>query len=76
MRKIYFDNGGDKLVVNGTLELGEDASIGENGVIPTQMDAIEDSTAATVADLVADFNALLAAMRTAGLIAAAESEGE
>ena len=49
---------------NGTLYI--------NGAALTQMEEISDSTADTVAKLVTDFNALLAALKAAGLMASGD----
>lgn len=56
--KNYFDEGGDKLVIGGELEL-------RKGLMPNQA----ASTATSVADLKGAFNALLTALKNAGLMA-------
>lgn len=70
--KNYMEQGGDKWVVGGTLEIKEGATVtglpGGDGV--PQAAAQADSTAADVAGLVTDFNALLAKLKAAGLMAA------
>ena len=63
--KNYTEQGGEKTVIGGTLEIKEGAIlIGFPQVI---MQA--DSTATTIAGLVADFNALLTKLKDAGLMA-------
>ena len=63
--KNYTENGGDKTVIGGTLEIkaGADVTGLPKGA------AVADSVATTVAGLVTDHNALLASLRTAGIIA-------
>ena len=68
--KNYMAQGGDRLVIGGTLEIREGASV--TG-LPSQFTPAEnqsDSTATTIAGLVVDFNALLAKLKAAGLMAA------
>ena len=68
--KNYTEQGGEKTVIGGTLEIKEGASI--TG-LPSQFTLAEnqsDSTATTIAGLVVDFNALLAKLKAAGLMAA------
>ena len=67
--KNYTEQGGEKTVIGGTLEILEGASV--TG-LPSQFAPAEnqvDSTATTIAGLVVDFNALLAKLKTAGLMA-------
>ena len=77
--KNYMEQGGDKLVIGGTLEIQEGASVtglsaaaadspGVVGIAANQA----ASTAADTAALVADFNTLLAALKAAGIMAADE----
>ena len=77
--KNYLADGGDRLVIGGTLEIQEGASVtglpaavadspGVVGIADNQ----PASTAADVATLVTDFNTLLAALKTAGIMAADE----
>ena len=61
--KNYSENGG-KLVIGGTLEIKEGASI--TGFPKAENQA--DSTATTIADLKTDFNSLLEKLKTAGLM--------
>ncbi len=62
----------------GGVKVGSGLSVTAEGVLSadgvTPAVAQADSTATTIADLKADFNALLAALRSAGLLAAAASE--
>lgn len=67
--KNYKEQGADKWVIGGTLEIAEDGQINIEGEPFTRADSQADSTAADVAGLVSDFNSLLAKLRTAGLIA-------
>ena len=74
----YFAHGGNELVIGGRLTFLEGATVEggdglfdsteETGLSPAAYQA--DSTASTVAALKEDFNALLAALRTAGLMEA------
>lgn len=61
--KNYSENG-DKLVIGGTLELKDGATL--NGFPKAENQA--DSAATTIADLKADFNSLLEKLKTAGLM--------
>ncbi|MCG1024541.1 Head fiber protein [Dehalobacter sp.] len=68
--KNYTEQGGEKTVIGGTLEIKEGASVMG---LPSQFTPAEnqlDSTATTIAGLVVDFNALLAKLKAAGLMAA------
>lgn len=67
--KNYKEQGGDKWVVNGILEITADGQILIDGVELTRSSAQADSEATTIAGLKDDFNALLAKLRTAGLVA-------
>ncbi len=66
--KNYTEQGGDKTVIGGTLEIKQEASVTGLPVEENQA----DSTATDVAGLVADFNALLAKLKAAGLMVADE----
>ena len=67
--KNYTEQGGEKTVIGGTLEIKEGASV--TGLPPSFTPAAvqTDSTATDVAGLVTDFNALLTKLKTAGLMA-------
>ena len=59
----------DKLVIGGTLEIKEGASV--IGLPKAENQA--DSTASTVADLKSDFNSLLSKLKSSGLMEDDES---
>ena len=62
--KNYTEQGGEKTVIGGTLEIKEGAVVTGLPVLDNQA----ASTAATVEDLVTDFNALLTKLKTSGLM--------
>jgi len=66
--KNYTEQGGEKTVIGGELAVTAEGKITFNGtqLKPAALQA--DSTAVDVADLVADFNALLLKLKTAGLM--------
>ena len=64
--KNYMEQGGEKLVIGGTLEILPGASV--TGLPIAENHA--DSTATDVAGLVTDFNALLVKLKAAGLMEA------
>ena len=68
--KNYTEQGGERTVIGGELEIttGGKLTFGGTEVNPAETQA--DSTAATVAELVTDFNALLAKLKVAGLMSA------
>ena len=66
--KNYAEQGGDKWVVRGILEITDEGQLSLNDIPLTRAANQEDSTAATSAELKADLNALLAKLRTAGLM--------
>jgi hypothetical protein len=62
--KNYTEQGGEKTVIGGTLEI-------KDGAVVTGLPVLDNqaaSTAATVEDLVTDFNALLTKLKAAGLM--------
>ena len=66
--KNYTEQGGDKTVIGGTLEIKEGATV--TG-LPSSFTPAENqvpSTAEDLTSLVADFNALLSKLKTAGLM--------
>lgn len=69
--KNYRTDGGNRTVIGGTLEFKEGAQVLNfpEGAGFTPAEAQADSTASDVAGLVTDFNALLAKLKTAGLMA-------
>ena len=67
--KNYTEQGGEKTVIGGTLEIKEGASV--TGLpTPTVAENQQNSTATTIAALKEDFNALLGKLKAAGLMAA------
>ena len=64
--KNYTEQGGEKTVIGGVLEIKEGASVMGLPVAENQA----DSTATDVAGLVTDFNAMLAKLKAAGLMEA------
>lgn len=64
--KNYTEQGGEKTVIGGVLEIKEEASVMGLPVAENQADSI----ATDVAGLVTDFNALLAELKAAGLMEA------
>ena len=70
--KNYTEQGGDRWVVNGALEIGGEGQLilGGQAIAPAAQQA--DSTATTIADLKTDFNALLAKLQAAGLMAGSD----
>ena len=69
--KNYFAHGGEQLVIGGKLTFLEGAEV-ENfpggNTNSTEAPYVADSEATTVAALKTDFNSLLAALRTAGIL--------
>lgn len=70
----YMAHGGDELVIGGKLTFLPGATVqGADGLFDlpagTQLPAMPDSEATTVAVLREDYNRLLDALRTAGLMA-------
>jgi hypothetical protein len=68
--KNYTEQGGEKTVIGGTLEIKEGASVTGLPSSFTPAENQSTSTATTIAGLVADFNALLSKLKAAGLMAA------
>ena len=60
--KNYTEQGGEKTVIGGTLEIKEGAELA--GFPKNQA----DSTATTISDLKSDFNDLLSKLKAAGLM--------
>ncbi|TDT71534.1 head fiber protein [Hypnocyclicus thermotrophus] len=69
--KNYTEQGGEKTVIGGTLEISGTLEIKEgaaiSGLPKAEMQA--DSTAEDISSLVTDFNALLTKLKAAGFIA-------
>ena len=68
--KNYTEQGGEKTVIGGTLEIKEGASVTGLPSAFTPAANHAASTAVDVAGLLTDFNALLAKLKTAGIMAA------
>lgn len=68
--KNYSEQGGNKWVVNGILEITSSGQFLIDGLPLTRANAQANSTAANVAGLKDDFNALLAKLKSAGLMKA------
>ncbi len=66
--KNYTEQGGEKTVIGGTLEIKEGAAVTGLPVAANQA----GSTATQLSGLVTDFNALLSKLKAAGLMAADE----
>ncbi|MCU5244145.1 head fiber protein [Bacillus pacificus] len=62
--KNYTEQGGEKTVIGGVLEIKEGASVTGLPIAENQADSI----ATDVAGLVTDFNSLLAKLKAAGLM--------
>jgi len=62
--KNFTEQGGEKTVIGGTLEIKDGAVVTGLPILDSQA----ASTAATVEDLVTDFNALLTKLKAAGLM--------
>ena len=66
--KNYSEQGGDKWVVGGTLEVTAEGQLLLDAAPLERAEKQADSTATTIADLKGDFNALLAKLQAAGLM--------
>ena len=65
--KNYTEQGGEKTVIGGELVIKEGAKVtGLTSSSNEKMANQSDSTAETIEDLVADFNALLSKLKTSG----------
>ena len=71
--KNYTEQGGEKTVIGGILEIAEGATITGLPSIP-KAENQADSTATTIADLKSDFNDLLSKLKESGLMEQDESE--
>ncbi|MGQ4666841.1 head fiber protein [Metabacillus halosaccharovorans] len=67
--KNYTEQGGERTVIGGTLDISEDGKLTFAGVEVSPAVNQVDSTATDVEGLVADFNSLLAKLKEAGLMA-------
>lgn len=68
--KNYTEQGGDKTVIGGTLEIKEGATVTGLPSSFTPAEKQAPSVAEDITSLVADFNALLSKLKTAGLMEA------
>ena len=70
--KNYTEQGGGRWVVSGSLEIAGEGELilGGKAVAPAAHQV--DSTATTIAELKTDFNALLAKLQAAGLMAGSD----
>jgi len=71
--KNYTEQGGEKTVIGGTLEIKEGATVTGLPSTPPGIPVLEnqvDSEATEVESLVEDFNSLLSKLKIAGLMAA------
>lgn len=66
--KNYTEQGGNKWVIGGILDVKSEGIVLMNGVPITRAIHQEESSASTIAELKADFNALLAKLKAAGLM--------
>ena len=66
--KNFTEQGGEKTVIGGTLEINAEGKLTFAGVELKPAQAQADSSASTIAGLVTDFNALLAKLKTAGMM--------
>jgi ATP-dependent protease HslVU (ClpYQ) peptidase subunit len=66
--KNYTEQGGEKTVIGGELQISTAGKLTFDGVELKPAVIQADSTASDVAGLVADFNALLAKLQAAGLM--------
>lgn len=69
--KNYTEQGGEKTVIGGTLEISGTLEIKEGATISglPKAETQADSTAEDISSLVTDFNALLTKLKAAGFIA-------
>lgn len=65
----YTEQGGEKTVIGGEIHITSEGKLSFGGVEVKPSTLQADSTAADVAGLVADFNALLSKLKAAGLMA-------
>ena len=66
--KNYTEQGGEKTVIGGTLEIAEGGKVLGLESTFTQAENQDESTASTIAELKSDFNALLLKLKEAGLM--------
>lgn len=66
--KNYKEQGGDKWIVNGTLEITTEGEITIDGTPITRATVQTESTAATVTELKNDLNNLITKLKNSGLM--------
>ncbi len=66
--KNYTEQGGERTVIGGELVIDETGQLSFNGKILSPADTQPQSSAADLTALLADFNALLIKLKTAGLM--------
>jgi len=66
--KNYTEQGGEKTVIGGTLEITAEGRLTFDGVWLKPVETQPDSTASTIADLKSDFNSLLSKLKAAGIM--------
>ena len=66
--KNYNEQGGEKTVINGQIEITQLGKLTFDEVELKPCELVADSTASTVADVVTDFNNLLAGLKAAGIM--------
>lgn len=66
--KNYTEQGGDKTVIGGELEIIGEGKLTFDGVVLKPAEVQANSIAADAAGLVTDFNGLLAKLKAAGLM--------
>ena len=70
--KNYTEQGGGRWMVNGALEIAGEGQLILDGKAVAPATNQADSTATTIAELKTDFNALLAKLQAAGLMAGSD----
>lgn len=71
--KNYTEQGGEKTVIGGTLEIAEGGKVLGLESTFTQAENQDESTASTIAELKSDFNSLILKLKEAGLMKQDES---
>ena len=66
--KNYTEQGGEKTVIGGTLEIAEGGKVIGLESTVKQADNQDESTASTIAELKSDFNSLILKLKEAGLM--------
>jgi hypothetical protein len=66
--KNYVEQGGERTVIGGTLEITADGKLAFDGIELKPSETQENSSATTIADIKADFNKLLAKLKAAGIM--------